>query len=199
MPQFAESLCDAMLDAWETNIGASPTLRIYNGQTPANCAAADVGTEIVSIPLPSDWMSAASGATKEMLGSWTATAGAANTTNPLHYRIKRSGGSCAMQGSVTQDGGITLSGCATTLGNQTITVPANSVPNGARVTGSGILSGTYLVSGGGTTSFILSTAPALTLGSTSLTFTGEMTLQNINIVVGQTVNITSFEISLPLV
>lgn len=196
MPQFDDTLRNALLDAWETNIGTGPSLEIRSGQPPANCAAADSGTLIASLTLPSDWMAAASGAAKAMAGTWQANAVAANSANPLHYRIKRSGGSVAVQGSVTQTGGIAAASCSTTAGSTAVTAPANSVPNGAIITGTGIAAGTRLVSGGGTTSWVLS-QPATASGTVTLTATGEITLQNINLVVGQQVGFTSFTITDP--
>lgn len=58
----------------------------------------------------------------------------------------------------------TLSG-----GSPTITVPTNSVPNGAAVSGTGIPTGTTVLSGGGTTSIVLS-ANVTATGSYSLVF-----------------------------
>jgi ABC-type Fe2+-enterobactin transport system substrate-binding protein len=43
-------------------------LRIFSGSIPANCAAADAGTLLATITLPSDWLAAASGTTKVNTG-----------------------------------------------------------------------------------------------------------------------------------
>ena len=60
--QFDVASRNAALDAIETTAGASPTLEIRSGAPPANCAAADTGTVLASLALPSDWMAnAASG------------------------------------------------------------------------------------------------------------------------------------------
>lgn len=92
-----------MADAYESTIGTAPTLEIRTGAPPANCAAADSGTLLASMTLPSDWMSAASSGSKSKLGTWEdLTANAAGTAG--HYRIKQ-GATCHEQGTVTATGG----------------------------------------------------------------------------------------------
>jgi hypothetical protein len=195
--QFDSALRNAILDLIESNVGTSPTLELRTGQPPANCAAADSGTLIVSIPCPSDWMAAASSGAKALTGTWQANASAASTTHPGHWRLKANGGTVKLQGAMTQSGGLSTAACATTADSTAVTAPANSIPNLSLVTGSGIPTGTYVVSGGGTTSLVLSQKATLTSGSVTLTFTGTVTVQNINIVVGQTVSVTSFDITIP--
>lgn len=102
--QNSVAVRNAMLDTWESTIGTSPKLQIRSGAQPANCAAADSGTLLCEITLPSDWSNAASSGSKTKLGTWTNTAAAAGTA--AHYRIKDSGGTtCHEQGSVTATGG----------------------------------------------------------------------------------------------
>jgi hypothetical protein len=103
--QFGTTERNARLDAIETSIGVSPILKIRTGAQPANCAAADSGTVLATITLPSDWMAAASGGSKAKSGTWEDTsADAAGTAQ--HFRIYDSGGStCRMQGTVTATGG----------------------------------------------------------------------------------------------
>lgn len=117
--QYSVAARNAILDAWETAIGTAPTLEIRSGAQPADCSAADSGTLLASITLPSDWMAAASGGSKAMSGSWVdASADAAGTAG--HYRIKQ-GGTCHEQGSITATGGggdITLNTVAVSAGVQ---------------------------------------------------------------------------------
>ncbi len=70
---------NARLDAIETTIGTSPIMRLFTGSAPASTAAADSGTEIVAITLPSDWLAAAAGGSIALAGTWTGTAGASGT------------------------------------------------------------------------------------------------------------------------
>lgn len=103
--QHSVAVRNAKLDAVETQIGVSAVLKIRTGAQPANCAAADSGTVLATLTLPSDWMAAASGGTKALLGTWQdASADAAGTAG--HFRIYASDGTtCGMQGSVTATGG----------------------------------------------------------------------------------------------
>lgn len=101
--QLSDAVRNAMADAYETAIGTAPTLEIRTGAPPANCAAADSGTLLASMTLPSDWMSAASAGSKSNLGTWEdLLANAAGTAG--HYRIKQ-GATCHEQGTVTATGG----------------------------------------------------------------------------------------------
>lgn len=101
--QLSVAARNASLDAIETAIGTSPTLEIRTGAPPANCAAADSGTLLAAIALPSDWANAASGGTKILLGTWQdASADAAGTAG--HFRIKQSA-TCHAQGTCSGTGG----------------------------------------------------------------------------------------------
>lgn len=103
--QFSTAVRNARLDAIETTVGTSPVLTIRTGAQPASCATANSGTVLATLTLPSDWMSAASGGVKALLGTWQDTsADAAGTA--AHYRIHDSGATtCHMQGSITATGG----------------------------------------------------------------------------------------------
>lgn len=102
--QYSDSVRDAQLDAVETVVGTSPKLQLRTGAPPADCAAADSGTLLCEITLPSDWMAAASGGSKAKSGTWTGTGAAAG--NAGHFRVKNSAGSTThAQGTVTATGG----------------------------------------------------------------------------------------------
>lgn len=102
--QFSVSLRNARLDTYETHIGVSPRLRIWTGAVPANCAAANSGTELANIAVPSDYLTAASAGSKTLLGSWAAAGLAAGTAG--HFRVYDTGGTvCHDQGTVTLTGG----------------------------------------------------------------------------------------------
>lgn len=103
--QYSTAVRNAKLDAVETAIGASAVLKIRTGAVPANAAAADSGTVLASINLPSDWMAAASGGVKSKSGTWE-DASADGTGTAAHFRIYASDGTtCHMQGTVTATGG----------------------------------------------------------------------------------------------
>lgn len=103
--QLSTDVRDARLDAVETEIGTSAILEIRTGAQPANCAAADSGTLLASMTLPSDWMAAASSGSKAKSGTWE-DASANATGTAAHFRIKNSAGTvCHIQGSVTATSG----------------------------------------------------------------------------------------------
>jgi len=117
--QFSVGARNASIDATETHIGTGPTLEIRSGTVPANCAAADAGTLLASMALPSDWLAAASSGAKTLLGTWQdLSADAAGTAG--HFRVK-AGATCHIQGTVTATGGggdMTLDNTSIGLGQQ---------------------------------------------------------------------------------
>lgn len=101
--QASTTVRNAMLDAVETAIGVSPTLEIRSGAAPANCAAGSTGTVLATLALPADFMAAASGGSKALLGTWQ-DASADATGIAAHYRVMQ-GATCHLQGTVTGTGG----------------------------------------------------------------------------------------------
>jgi hypothetical protein len=103
--QLSTSVRNARLDAIETTVGTSAVLKIFTGAQPANCAAANSGTELASMTLPSDWAAAASSGSKAKSGTWEDTSANATGT-AAHWRLYASDGTtCHAQGSVTATGG----------------------------------------------------------------------------------------------
>lgn len=102
--QYSAAVRDAKNDQVETTIGTAPKLQLRTGAQPANTAAADSGTLLCEITLPSDWMAASAAGVKAKSGVWSGTAVAAGTA--AHYRVKDSPGTtCHEQGSVGQGSG----------------------------------------------------------------------------------------------
>lgn len=130
--QFSVAARNAALDAIETATGTAPTLTIRSGAAPADCAAADSGTVLATLALPSDWMAAASGGSKGLSGTWQdIAADAAGTAG--HFRIKQ-GATCHLQGSVTASGGggdMTLNTAAMTAGQQVTITAFTLIAGGA--------------------------------------------------------------------
>lgn len=103
--QFSTSVRNARLDAIETTIGTSAVLKIRTGAAPANVAAADSGTVLATLTLPSDWMAAAASGSKAKSGTWQDSSADATGT-AAHFRLYASDGTTAhMQGTVTATGG----------------------------------------------------------------------------------------------
>lgn len=130
--QLSTAVRNARLDAIETTTGTSAVLRIYTGAAPANCAAANSGTLLAEMTLASDWMNAASGGTKTLLGTWNDTS-ANGTGTAAHYRIYESTATtCHMQGTVTATGGggdLTLDNTSIASG-QTVTITSFTLTDG---------------------------------------------------------------------
>jgi hypothetical protein len=103
--QLSEAVRNARLDALETTIGTSAVLKIRTGAVPANVAAADSGSVLATLSLPSDWLAAAASGAKAKAGTWEDTSADATGT-AAHFRVYASNGSTAhVQGTVTATGG----------------------------------------------------------------------------------------------
>ncbi len=101
--QLSTSLRTARSATIESHIGTGAILRGFTGAQPANVAAANSGTELVTITLPTDWASQASGVLS-LSGDWSDVGIAAGDIG--HWRIYASDGTtCHMQGSATAEGG----------------------------------------------------------------------------------------------
>lgn len=103
--QLSTTVRNAMLDAIETTVGTSAILELRTGSVPANCAASDSGTLLISYSLASDWAAAASSGSKA-LNDVPLTGSAVATGTAGHFRLKNSAGStCHAQGTITATGG----------------------------------------------------------------------------------------------
>lgn len=128
--QLSVTVRNARLDTIESTIGVSAVLKIRSGSVEANCAAADGGTALSIIALPSDWMNNASSGAKTKLGTWSeASADATGTAG--HWRLYASDGTtCHAQGTVTATGG----GGDMTLDNTSITATQSVAINSFTLT-----------------------------------------------------------------
>lgn len=121
---------NAKLDAIETEIGTDPVLKLRSGAPPADCAAADSGTVLCSMTLPTDWLAAAGSGQKAKAGTWSGTASGGGGTIG-HFRIYDSGGStCKMQGTVGLGSGDMSLDNNVVADGQTITVTAFTLTEG---------------------------------------------------------------------
>lgn len=128
--QLAVATRNARLDAIETEAGTDAVLKIRSGAQPANCAAADSGTVLATLTLPSDWMAAASGGSKAKSGTWSDASADANGVAE-HFRLYKSDGTtCVMQGSVGQGSGDLSLDNTTIVAGQTITVNSFTITDG---------------------------------------------------------------------
>lgn len=129
--QFSVTLRNNQLDQVESTTGTSAKLQIRTGAPPANTAAADSGSLLIEITLPSDWMNAASSGSKTKLGTWSGAATGTGTAG--HFRIKDNAGTTThVQGTVTATGGggdMTVDNTSIASG-QTVTVDTFTVNAG---------------------------------------------------------------------
>jgi hypothetical protein len=94
-----------MLDAIESAIGTSPVLEIRSGTIPTNELSSDTGLLLAEIDLPSDWLSPAFSATKNISGIWQSPA-AIDTGTASYFRLKDTTQTTThIQGSITTAGG----------------------------------------------------------------------------------------------
>ncbi|MBI1202611.1 MAG: hypothetical protein GC182_08885 [Rhodopseudomonas sp.] len=97
--QYADFVRNAGLDARESAVGTDAVLKIFDGAIPANCAAADAGTVLSTINLPTDWMADAAGGAKASSGSWQDLAADASGTAAYFRLYKSDGTTCGWQGT----------------------------------------------------------------------------------------------------
>ena len=123
---------NAMLDAIETAVGASPIMRIRTGAAPAGIGDADAGSVLATINLPSDWMAAAAAGVKAKSGTWEDTSADADGTAG-HFRLYASDGTTVhAQGAITNTAGagpMKLNNLSITTG-QPVTVVSFSLTAG---------------------------------------------------------------------
>lgn len=123
--QFSTAARNAMLDAFETELitGGAPVLKVFTGAQPANCAAANTGTELASGNLPADPFAAAASGAKAKQNTWTMTGVAAG--DAAHFRLyKNDGTTCVEQGAVGQGSGDLSLDNDTIAVSQVVTVTA---------------------------------------------------------------------------
>ena len=120
--QYSVAVNNTRLDSIETAIGVSAILRIRTGAAPANCAAADTGTVLATLTLPSDWMLAAAAASKAKSGTWADSLADATGT-AAHFRVYDSGGTvCHIQGTYGTSGTEMIGDSASFTINQSFTI-----------------------------------------------------------------------------
>lgn len=127
--QLSVSVRNARLDTIESTISTAAKLQIRTGSAPANCAAANTGTLLVEMTLPSDWLAAASSGSKAKSGTWSGTGVADGTA--AHFRIfDNAGTTCHMQGTVgAGSGDLSLNNTSIATG-QTVTVDTFTITDG---------------------------------------------------------------------
>lgn len=182
--QLSTTVRNARLDAFENTIGTSPILALYSGSVPANCAAARTGTQLARMTLPSDWMNNAAGGVKTLLGTWS-TSGAVATGTAGYFTIFASDGS-----TVHAQG--TVSFATTAWAASTSYIVGQKVSNGGQVYNC-TTAGTSAASGGPT-----GTGTSITDGNATWAYVsavGDMALDNTSIQQGQSISVSTFQLT----
>lgn len=119
--QLSTTVRNAVLNAVEATIGTTPVLKIRTGSVPASCATADSGTVLVSITLPSDWLTDSASGVKSKNGVWIGSVLTDGTAG--HFRLYASNGTTVhLQGTVgAGSGDLSLDDTALIEG-QTVTI-----------------------------------------------------------------------------
>jgi hypothetical protein len=179
--QLSTTVRDARLDVIETTIGTSAILKIRTGAIPADCAAADTGTVLATLSLPSDYMAAASGGSKAKSGTWQDSSADA-TGMGGHFRLYESTATtCHLQGLLGQNW---QASTAYALNQQVI--------NDSGKCYKCITAGTSAGSGGPT-----GTGSDITDGTVHWQYIGtaDMTVDNDSFAAGQNYTITTFTLN----
>lgn len=122
---LATTVKNAALDVVEDTIGTSPVLKLRTG-APPGIGAADSGTVLATIACPADWMNAASGGSKTLLGTWQ-DASADASGDAGHFRLYKSNGTTVqMEGTVVAEGSAGDLGL-TVNGTPSVTIAATDV------------------------------------------------------------------------
>lgn len=90
---------NAKLNAINTQLGSTATLKVFSGAEAANCAASDPSGVLATITLPASPFGTASAGAVALAGTWSAAASASGTA--ASWRIYDSSSVCQIQGNTT--------------------------------------------------------------------------------------------------
>ena len=150
------------------------------------------------LTLPSDWQSASASGVKSILGGpWTSTAIAAGTA--AHYRLKDSTatttdntGTTHEQGNITMPVSINTNGVTAANSNVLNFAATTGVVAGMNISGTGIVAGSTVLATTGTTVTMSMASTAGVSSAASITFAGDLYLDNTNIAINQTVSVSAW-------
>lgn len=185
---------DAANEGYSTTLGTSGvTLEISTGDPPANCAASDASTLLATLTLPSTPLAASSsGVIAKSGAAWTGAAIADGVAG--HYRLKKTGGACVEQGTCAKQVSQTTTAITAANGNVlTFGSTPTGVVAGMKVAGTGVPARATVIAVVGSTVVMSATSVAGVASGASITFSGDMTLDNTNIANGQTVTVATYQ------
>lgn len=192
----SHAVADAQNDAFETAIGTTPLLRVYNGTAPANARTALSGSTLLAEgTLPSDWMGVSASGIKAKSGVWTMTgqAGAGAGTAGTFYRIYNSAAStCHEQGTWGAATAISTNALTAANGNVLNFASTTGVAVGQKVSGTGVVDNSVVLALTGTTVTLSRASTAGVSNATSITFGYDMTVDNNSIANAQTITVSGY-------
>jgi|ERR1039458_2520943 hypothetical protein len=100
--KYGVLLRNAKLNAINTQLGATATLKVFSGAEAVNCAAGDPSGLLATIVLPSSPFAVAATGAVALNGTWSvAASGGAAGTVAASWRIYDSSAVCQIQGDTT--------------------------------------------------------------------------------------------------
>jgi hypothetical protein len=99
--QESDLIRNAKLNSFNAELGASPTMKIFSGAEPTNCAAPDPAGTLITITLPAAPFAAATGGVIIINANWTGSVSFSGTA--ASFRIYDTSGNCAFQGDCITD------------------------------------------------------------------------------------------------
>lgn len=189
--QHSTTTRNRLRDGYVAAFPAGATLSIRTG-TPAGVGGAAGGTQLAAITLPATPLTSGTGQVT-LAGTWTVAATAAGTAR--HYRLTN--GSDIEEGDVFQTVALTTNALTAANGNVLNFAATTGVVVGMLVTGTGVLADTYVIAVGATTVTMSRSSTAGVANAASITFGGDLTLDNTNIASGQNVSVTSWTRTMP--
>jgi hypothetical protein len=195
--QYSVAARNAELSGVSTTLGASSQILLYTGAIPANVAAAASGTLVATFSTLT-YNSPASGS-MTLSGTATATAGAANTGGAIGYfRAATSGGTAHVQGLAGMVQTLATS-AATAANNAVLTfgsaVDTTKIAVNMGVSGTGVPSGATVAAISGSTVTLSAPSTGGVASAATITFSPEMTLDNFNVVSGQSITLNSLTLT----
>ena len=180
-----------------TQLGTTPYLLLYTGSPPANCGTAASGTLIVQMPCTNPFAPAPSGGVLTASAITTTAATSTGTQTAGYWRLCTSsaGTTVIAQGLIFMPVSLTTNALTAANGNVLNFAATTGVVVGMTVTGTGVPAGTTVVAVGGTTVTLSQTSTAGVASSASITFGGDVTLNNTSIANGQNVSVSSFTLT----
>jgi len=195
--QYGVAVLNAKADSIESTIGTAPIFRGYGGSVPATPATAP-GTVIAEGTAASDWLTAASDGVKNLSGTLTLTgqAAAGAGTNMTYIRAYDSAGStCHAQYTVKTPVSINTSAATSANGNVLTFTSTTGAAVGDNVSGTGIVAGTTVLAVTGTTVTLSRASTAGVSSGATITFSGDVSVDNVNIASGQALNVSAITLT----